>query len=170
MSGLGIGMMSASHWAWMKWIDKPMGASHASETRRFVWTVALGGPRERNSKQRASLSPSWDSYFERLFVAKNIIVYQPSGCFVANFTRLYLFGGAAGRPSGRQPGVGALACSHLRADLQATGASVPFFPDAFCLVETGLPCEYICWVVWSAANKLSGSLCRGCKKKKNQSS
>lgn len=33
------------------------------------------------------------------------------------------------------------------------------FQDAFCLVGRKLPCEYICCVIQSAANRLSGFLC-----------
>lgn len=37
------------------WINKPVGASHASTTRCFVWTIALGRTQESATKQRLSL-------------------------------------------------------------------------------------------------------------------
>lgn len=76
----------------------------------------------------------------------------------------------AAQQAGRQADCqesGSLACSHLRADLQATGASALFFfsfTPPGCLVGMELPREYICRVVRSAANKLSGCLCHAREK------
>lgn len=125
MSALGVGMMSASHWAWMKWINKPVGAELEGVVVCFVWTIALGDQlRQILSVFRWLL---WTTC--RRSRKKNQIIHQPSEGFVANFTRLCVFGGAAGRPSGRLPGVGLSRLLSFKS--RFTGASALFFSALF---------------------------------------
>ena len=126
MSGLGTGMLSASHWGRMKWINIPEGAESGGSAclRHCVCVCVYAHGQTALGDQCAELlaasnSVSLSAVLCCIYMHKHRLlwptfrrskksshtVYQPSDCFVTNFTRLYLFSGAAGRASSRQPGV-----------------------------------------------------------------